>query len=190
MKKLAVLSLALILGVAALAIAADFAVSGTFTGTRFISTIATGTAPFTVASTTLVTNLHADTADNLGGSTAASLKLKQCEIVVGDPGAASALLVDDNDTPDVCTNAYGVTLTITSVKCFAPVGSPTVTPIINGGAANSILTGALTCTSTAGGASGTLNGTPTMTSGQLVDANITTAGGTAKYLVIYITRTL
>jgi hypothetical protein len=38
---------------------------GTITGTRLISNIATGTAPLTVASTTLVTNLNADLLDGL-----------------------------------------------------------------------------------------------------------------------------
>jgi hypothetical protein len=76
------------------------------------------------------------------------------------------------------------------VRCFAPAGSPTVTPVITGGGATSILSGALTCTNAAGGATGSLNGTPTMTSGQTIDANITTAGGVAKYLVIKISYTL
>lgn len=119
-----------------------------------------------------------------------AILVNTCEIAVGDPGAASSLLVDDNDTPQVCANDTAQTMTITAVHCYAPAGSPTVTPIITGGAANSILTGALTCSSTTGGAAGTLNGTPTQTTGQLVDMNITTAGGTAKYLVIRLTRTL
>ncbi len=118
---------------------------------------------------------------------ASKYKVRSCEIVVGDPGAASSVLADDNDTPDVCSNDSGATLTITAVHCYAPVGSPTVTPIITGGTATSILTGALTCTSTQGGAAGTLNGTPTQTNTQTVDGNITTAGGTAKYLVIRVT---
>jgi hypothetical protein len=42
---------------------------GTVTAARFISTVATGTAPLTVASTTLVANLHAATADSAVGST-------------------------------------------------------------------------------------------------------------------------
>jgi len=41
------------------------ATSGTITGTRLISNIATGTAPLTVTSTTLVTNLNADLVDGL-----------------------------------------------------------------------------------------------------------------------------
>jgi hypothetical protein len=125
-----------------------------------------------------------------GASAAAgSTLVRLCEIVVGDPGAASPVLADDNDSPSVCGNKTGATLTITAVECFANAGSPTVTPIITGGGATSILTGALSC-GTGSFATGTLNGTPTQTTGQSIDGNITTAGGTAKYIVIRITRTL
>ncbi len=41
---------------------------GTVTGTRFISNIATGTAPLAVTSTTLVTNLNADLLDGLNSA--------------------------------------------------------------------------------------------------------------------------
>lgn len=118
-----------------------------------------------------------------------SLKVWTCEVVIGDPGAASAALADDNDSPDVCANDTAVTITITAVHCYANAGSPTVTPIVNGGSATSILSGALTCSQTAGGAAGSLQGTPTLTAGQLIDANITTAGGTAKYIVMRFTGT-
>jgi hypothetical protein len=43
----------------------DLVVSGTVTGTRLISNVATGTAPLTVTSTTKVTNLNADLLDGL-----------------------------------------------------------------------------------------------------------------------------
>jgi hypothetical protein len=117
-------------------------------------------------------------------------KVKVCEIAVGDPGAASAVLADDNDSPGICGNKTGQTITITGVNCYAPVGSPTVTPIITGGGATSILTGALTCTSAAGGAAGTLNGTPTQVNAATIDGNITSAGGAAKYIVLRISYTL
>lgn len=121
---------------------------------------------------------------------AAASLVRTCEIVVGDPGAASVALANDNDTPRVCYNATGVTLTITSVLCYSDAGSPTVTPIITGGTSTSILSGALTCNQTGAGASGSLQGTPTMASADTIDGNITTAGGTAKYLVIRIKLTL
>lgn len=48
----------------------DISTTGTLTGTRFISNVATGTAPFTVSSTTLVTNLNADLLDGYSTATA------------------------------------------------------------------------------------------------------------------------
>jgi hypothetical protein len=110
-----------------------------------------------------------------------------CEIVVGDPGAATPILADDNDTPAVCANVSGTSQTITSIACWAHAGSPTVRPIITGGALNSLLSSDLTCGPQTY-APGTLNGTPTLAAGQTIDANIASAGGVAKYIVIRITR--
>lgn len=110
-----------------------------------------------------------------------------CEIVIGDPGAATPILADDNDAPALCANVSGGTQTITSIACWANTGSPTVRPIITGGAANSLLSGDLTC-GTQNYLPGTLNGTPTLANGQTIDANIASAGGVAKYIVIRIVR--
>ena len=52
----------------ALTISGSLVVTGTVTASRFISTVATGTAPVTVASTTKVTNLNADLLDGLDES--------------------------------------------------------------------------------------------------------------------------
>ncbi len=120
---------------------------------------------------------------------AASGLVRTCEIVIGDPGSASSPLADDNDTPAVCVNSTGATMTITAAACYAATGAPTVTPIITGGGGTSILSGACTC-GTASYGTCTLNGTPTQTNGQTIDGNITSAGGTAKYLVIRVVRTL
>lgn len=121
---------------------------------------------------------------------AAAAKIWECEVTSGDPGAASPVLANDNDAPRVCYNGTGVTVTITAVLCYSDSGSPTVTPIVTGGSSTSILSGALTCNQTGAGASGSLQGTPTISSGATVDANITTAGGAAKYLVMRITGTI
>lgn len=53
---------------AALQIGGNTVSSGTIEATRFISTQATGTAPLTVASTTVVSNLNADLLDGIQGS--------------------------------------------------------------------------------------------------------------------------
>lgn len=132
-------------------------------------------------------------------NTATPQKTKTCTVIIGDPGATSPVLANDNDSPVACVNNWGVDWTITAVGCWADAGSPTVTPILTGGAATSILTGALTC-GTAAWAAGTVNGSPVVksfTGGATcsstpctVDVNITTAGGTAKYIVVKITGTL
>lgn len=120
----------------------------------------------------------------------AETKVWECEVPAGDIGSASPVLANDNDAPRVCYNGTPATITITSVLCYSDAGSPTVTPIVTGGGATTILSGALTCNQTGAGASGSLQGTPTLSSGDTVDVNITSAGGTAKYLVVRIIGTL
>lgn len=117
-------------------------------------------------------------------------KVRTCEVVIGDP--VGSALADTNDTPDVCANLTGATMTITEVKCKADTstGTPEVLPIIHGGAADSILTAAIACGNNVFGSAGTLNGTPVQADGETIDGNISTAGGTAKYIVIRIKRTL
>lgn len=110
-----------------------------------------------------------------------------CEIVIGDPGAATPILADDNDAPALCANVSGSTQTITAIACYSNVGSPTVRPIVTGGSSTSLLSSDLTC-GAGSYATGTLNGTPTLAAGATIDANIASAGGVAKYIVIRITR--
>lgn len=166
---------------AALALAgAQFANQGTTT--TVLHGNAAGNPSFSAVS------LTADVSGALPTANMAPAALvRTCEIVIGDPGAASPVLANDNDSPAVCGNKTGATLTITAVECYADAGSPTVTPIITGGGA--ILTGALTC-GTGSFASGTLSGTPTQSANGSIDGVITSAGGVAKYLVLRITRSL
>jgi hypothetical protein len=119
----------------------------------------------------------------------ASTLIRVCEIVIGDPGSASPVLVDDNDSPANCSNMTGSNMTILSVECYANAGSPTVNPIINGGSSTSILSSPLIC-GAGTFAAGTLNGTPVQGDNQSIDGDIGVAGGTAKYIVIRIKRTL
>ncbi|MGZ3770417.1 MAG: beta strand repeat-containing protein [Bdellovibrio sp.] len=157
-----------------------------FTG-NLIDAQLNGVSKFKVDSTGKITG-DGSGLSNLGtAQIPAAARIQVCEIVIGDPGAASPALADDNDNPAVCGNKTGAAMTITAVECYADAGSPTVTPVFTGGGA--ILTGALTC-GNGSFASGTLSGTPTQANGASIDANITTAGGTAKYIVIRITRTL
>jgi len=130
---------------------------------------------------------------------AALNKIRSCVVIIGDPGAGSSALANDNDSPVSCPNDFGSDLTITRVGCYADAGTPTVTPILTGGTSTSILTGALTC-GTASWAAGTVNGSPVIhsfsagaTCGSTpctADVNITTAGGTAKYIIVRIVGTL
>jgi hypothetical protein len=137
---------------------------------------------------------------NVSRKIKASNLLKQphsCEVVFGDPNSAGSVLADGDDQPVACGNISGHDATITAVACYADAGSPTVTPILTGGASNSIVTGAITCGSSTW-AAGTVNGTPTLKSFAAngatcsatpctLDANLTSAGGTARYVVMRFT---
>lgn len=120
-----------------------------------------------------------------------------CEVVFGNPNTAAAVLDNTDDQPVACGNISGTDATITAVACYADAGSPTVTPILTGGSSTSILTGALTC-GTASWAAGTVNSTPVIHSFSAngatcsstpctVDVNLTSAGGTARYVVVRFT---
>lgn len=119
-----------------------------------------------------------------------------CLITTGDPGGASPFLADDNDSPAQCGNDFATDKTIVAVACWADAGSPVIEPILTGGGATSILSSDLTC-GTASWAPGTVNGTPVLHSFSAngstcsstpctLDANIVTAGGVAKYMVVKI----
>jgi len=123
------------------------------------------------------------------GTLTAAQKVRVCEVTIGDPGAGSPFLASDNNSPSVCGNKSGQTMTVTAVECFANAGAPTVLPIITSGSSTSLLTGALTC-GTNSFASGTLNGTPTLINNASIDANFATVDGTAKYVVMRFTLTL
>jgi hypothetical protein len=180
---------------------------GTITGTGTIAcaTCVTSAAALTSgqlvagagSQASAVTNLTGDVTTSGAVATTLATKYKThiCEVVIGDPGAASSVLANDNDTPVVCGNVTGSDVTITAVACYADAGSPTVTPILTGGGA--IVTGAITC-GTASWVAGTISGTPTIHSFSAngatcsstpctLDANITAAGGTAKYIVMHFT---
>lgn len=182
---------------------------GTLTTGLLLNTVSGSTGTPSAYAGTSCTNQFVRSLNASGAATCASvattdvstvLKTRTCTVIIGDPGAASPVLANDNDSPVACSNDFGADWTITMVACWADAGSPTVTPILTGGASTSILTGALTC-GTASWAAGTLNGSPvvkTFSGGGATcsstpcsaDVNITTAGGVAKYVVVKITGTL
>jgi hypothetical protein len=130
----------------------------------------------------------ADGAGGGGGSVTADQKVRVCEVVFGDPGAASVALADDNDMPFVCSNKTGVNMTITAVECRSSGSQAYIQPIITAGTSTSIVTAAFAC-NVSNFASGALNGTPIQATGTTLDVNLSSASG-SKYVVVRITRTL
>ena len=71
-------------------ISSNFETSGTATATRFISTVTTGTAPFTVSSNTSVANLNADLLDGLEGTSYANSTFAQAGFDKANAATTSA----------------------------------------------------------------------------------------------------
>jgi len=85
---------------------------------------------------------------------AAANKTITCNFVL----FASDGLADTDDIASVSNCSYpGRALTITSVRCETDAGSPTVMLQRNDGTAANMLTGNITCTTTRGGAAGTID---------------------------------
>jgi len=115
--------------------------SFTITGTQFVSDIVTGTAPFVVASTTVVTNLNADLLDGAQGALYARLASPTFSTsVTGSYLTASEMLITDGSkgiiSAPVATypslaeliHVKGVTSAIqTQLGTKAPLASPTFT---------------------------------------------------------------
>lgn len=171
-----------------------FRFTGTPTSTRTVTVPdVTGTAVVGATSTTATQAMFATATAGAPAFRAiattdfpAASLVRTCEIVVG--GMTGSALANGDDTPQICSNTTGATQTITAVSCYADAAGASV-DVTAGGGGSTILTGAITC-GTGSFAAGTLSGTPTVTNGNTLDANITTAGGTAKYIIIRITKTL
>jgi hypothetical protein len=107
----------------------NFACTGTVSGTQLISTVATGTAPLTVASTTKVTNLNADSLDGLD-STGFILNQSSLQATsnfhISGTGTADTSLV----TP-LIQGTSGAALTINSMTTNALNLDSTTTGAIN-----------------------------------------------------------
>ena len=108
------------------------AASSTVSGTTLTSTIATGTAPFTVASTTLVSNLNADRLDGLhkGGIQPASANLTNVAALTAQSlpstiisvtentqtGTTYTVLSTDNGKVVTLNNAAAITVTVPTLS--------------------------------------------------------------------------
>ena len=171
----------------------------TFSG-QVISSVATGTAPLSVTSTTPVANLTLASDSQLPAITAAgkvaasalpdAQRRHICEVHIGSPSGAA--LADGDDEPASCFNDYGAALTVTAVRCYADAGSPTV--MLTRNDSSNILSGNLACGAASWALADGLGGRPSISAsslanGQWLDMNIVNAGGTAKYLRVVITLT-
>jgi hypothetical protein len=118
-----------------------------------------------------------------------------CEVIIGNPNTAGAVLTDLDDAPAVCGNVSGADQTITAVACRADAANASVLPTLTGG--GTILSGAITC-GNGTWAAGTVSGTPTIKTFSAngatcsvtpctVDAIISSAGGSARYAIIRFT---
>lgn len=152
-------------------LAAAFA--ATVSATQFTSTIATGTAPFVVASTTVVANLHATNSDQLGGVAAASYALLASPTFTGVPAAPTA--APGTNTTQIATTAFvtaaiaAYTPPVTSV--FGRTGAVVAT---SGDYSFSLISGTI-ASSQVSGAYGNITGVGTLASGA-VPASLVTAG--------------
>jgi hypothetical protein len=140
--------------------------------------------------------------DPAGGNVSRKIKasnllrrLHSCEIVIGNPNTAGAVLADGDDAPAVCGNVSGSDQTITAVACQADATGASVLPTLTGG--GTILSGAITC-GNGTWAAGTISGTPTLKTFSAngatcavtpctLDATIAAAGGNARYAIIRFT---
>ena len=97
--------------------------TGIITGPRFVSTVTTGTAPLTVASTTVVTNLNADLLDgqqgsfyqnagNLNAGTIPDARLSNTGVSAATHGSATQVAQFTVDTKGRITSAANVAIAI------------------------------------------------------------------------------
>jgi hypothetical protein len=115
-----------------------------------------------------------------------SMKIHPCEIHINGTGAGGAIQAADGDFVN-CVNAYGASMTVTSVKCFSDNAGTTTLQLATNAPSN-LLSSAVTCSPTGG--SGTLNGTPTISNNGWLTTPTITPDGTTKTLVIVVGRSL
>lgn len=158
--------------------------TGAIQGTTLTSTVETGTAPLTVASTTLVTNLNADLLDGQHGSyyqNASNINAGTLAVARGGTGLTSYTTGDIiyasgagtlGKLADVATGNVLLSGGVGVAPAYGKVGLTThvsgTLPVANGG------TGATTLTSNGvlyGNATGAIQASAAGTSGQLLVAN-------------------
>jgi hypothetical protein len=177
--------------------------SGVITGTRLVSNIATGTAPFTVTSTTQVANLSVATA---GSATTAGTVTTAAQPNITSVGTLSSLAVTGNISGANLTGThYGAATGLTAIPganvtgavglaTFATTANSVAGANVTGQVANALVAGTVYTNAQPNITSvGTLTG---LTSGGIVNlttasnvalgsnANVHITGGTANYALI------
>jgi hypothetical protein len=158
--------------------------NGTVSGAQLVSTVATGTPPLAVNSTTQVANLNASL---LGGLTATAARTRAITYLGGCD--TCSVLADTDDQGTIYLNTVGA-MTITSVTCFSDAGNPVINLTRNGTPANTILSSNLSCSPTPGANTTTFTGQSVLQVGDTLDFVMVTAGGTAKRVTVSITAVL
>jgi len=151
--------------------------SSTITGTRLISNIASGTAPLTVTSTTVVTNLNADLLDGLNSD-----KFMRTDISTSTTGNISAVNITSTGTLSSSSTITGTRLISNIASGTAPlsVTSTTVVTNLNADLLDGLNSDKFMRTDANTSTTGTLSSSSTITGTRLI-SNI--ASGTAPLTV-------
>lgn len=133
----------------------------TVEGTRLISTVATGTAPLTVASTTAVTNLNADLLDGNHASAFGTVAGNLSQFAATTSAQLAGVISDETGSGAlVFGTSPAITTSLTTPSTSFDLLNTTATTINFGGAATSLNIGASAGTVTIAG-NLTVNGTTT-----------------------------
>lgn len=150
----------------------------------------TGTAPITPAGGSVA--CYFDSTSNLqvcldSSGNASTMMLARYKILSCQPGLGDGLNAITAGTylMSACLNEFGVTWTITAIKCYTD-NNGTSTMNVSNGASTGLLTGAVTCTNSF--ASGTQSGTTTLVSADYAKFTFV-ADGTSKQATFVITGT-
>jgi hypothetical protein len=189
--------------------------SGTVSGSQLVSSVATGTAPLVVSSTTQVANLNASLLGGLpassfgdingvvagaglvGGATSGSATLAQSPAALtrgitylGGCDTCSAL-TDSDDQRTIYFNVVGP-MTVNSVTCFSDAGAPVINiqRDTGGGSPANVLNLDLACSTTGVTSTDVAAAQATLGSNEKLDFVMVTAGGVAKRVTVSIKTTV
>jgi hypothetical protein len=155
------------------------------TDSQLISTVATGTPPLAVNSTTQVPNLNASF---LGGISATALDMARTRGIVYLGGCDTCSPLADTDSQQaIYLNVIGA-MTIQSVTCFSDAGNPVVNLQRDNGSLTTVLSSNLTCSPS--GATSTSFSQSAMNLNDKLNFEMITAGGTAKRVSVAIKATV